>query len=457
MKQRMKIFIVGAGEVGSHLAKMFRAESNEVTVIDDDAKRLSELSSYADVDTALGSPTSISILKEAGVAKADLFIAVYPFSTQEVNIVSSILAKNLGASKVLARVNNEEYLLPDNRLLFNEMGIESVFYPESIASDEIVKGITHGSSFEIMPFTHSSLQVSVFRMREETPVLDMKLKDFISSASAEDLSRYRILAINHNGKTVIPTMDSKFQYGDEVYASSNNEGLASLCAHFGMSQTSIHNVMIVGGGPMAEMVARKLALKGYSVKIIDKDKNRCLVLSEKLPDNVMVINADGRNSDSLFEEGIKDYDAFLALTGDDENNILACVVAKKLGVPRTVAGVETIEYIRLAEEMGVDSIINKKLITAGKIFKYTLSGKARFVKYLTGTDAEIIEYTVAPGSAITKSPLKDLGFPKHALIAGITRGEEGLVAVGDTWIEAYDRVAVFALSKGIDEIDKFFK
>ena len=191
--------------------------------------------------------------------------------------------------------------------------------------------------------------------------------------------------------------------------------------------------------------------------IIERDPAKSVRLAEKLPDEIVVITGDGRDSSFLYEEGISGYDAFVALTGEDETNILSCVVAKKLGVPRTIAEVENFEYSRLAEELGVDSVINKKLITAGRIFKFTLSGRARFVKYMSGTSAEVLEYTAAPGSAITKKPLKDLGFPAGAIIGGIIRGSEAIIAVGDTQVEPYDRVAIFALPDTLKEIDRFFK
>ena len=242
-----------------------------------------------------------------------------------------------------------------------------------------------------------------------------------------------------------------------MFTVSKREGLKSIIKYFGKTDKTISRVMILGGSPIAEMVARALSSQMSAVKIIEKSKERCIALSEKLPESVVVVNGDGSNSDFLYEEGIRDYDAFIALTDSDESNVLCSVVAKKFGVPRTVAEVENIEYIRLAEEMGVDTVINKKLITAGKIFKFTLSGKARFVKYMSGSNAEIIEYTVAPGSAITKKPIKDLNFPTNAIIAGVVRGSDSFIAVGDTRIEDYDRVAIFALPQTIKEIDKFFK
>lgn len=453
----MKIIIEGAGEVGSHLAKMLRAESNEVTVIDSDEKRLSHLSAYADVETVLGNPSSIKVLKEARVDTADLFIAVFPFTTQEVNIVGALLAKQLGAAKVIARINDEGFLTAENKLLFKEMGIELMFYPEKIAADEIISAILHSSSTDYMEFAHGKLQMTVFKIDEDSPCTDLSLQEFTTGLASEELQDFRIIAIARSTRTIIPTPETKFQYGDLVYTISRKEGMEALSRHFGRTNLNINSVMILGGSHIGEMVARSLSGRLKSVKIIDKDSERCIELSEKLPDDVLVVNGDGRNSDFLFEESINEYDSFVALTGNDEANVLACVVAKKLGVHKTIAEVENIEYIHLAEEMGVDNVINKKLITASRIFKFTLSGKARFVKYLSGTNAEVIEYTVAPGSAITKGPLKEIDFPKNAIIGGIIRGNEGMIAVGDTRIEAYDRVAIFALPESIKDIDKFFK
>ncbi|MBR5041975.1 MAG: Trk system potassium transporter TrkA [Bacteroidales bacterium] len=453
----MKIVIEGAGEIGSHLAKMLRAEANEITVIDNDPGRLAAVGAYSDVETFLGNPSSIKTLKDAGVARADLFIAVYPYTTQEVNIVGALLAKQLGAKKVIARINDEDYLAAENRLLFKELGIELMFYPEKSAADEILNSLKHVSSSDTMDFAHGKLQISVFKIDEESPMVDLKLEEFIKMMSPEETTLFRIIAISRDTNTIIPKFDTKFQFGDVVFTVSKREGMKSILKYFGKVDQTITRVMILGGSPIAEMVARSLAAQSGTVKIIEKSKERCITLSERLPESVMVVNGDGSNSDFLYEEGIRDFDAFIALTESDESNVLSCVVAKKFGVPRTVAEVENIEYIRLAEEMGVDTVINKKLVTAGKIFKFTLSGKARFVKYMSGSSAEILEYTVAPGSAITKKPLKDLNFPANAIIAGVVRGSDSFIAVGDTRIEDYDRVAILALPQTIKDIDKFFK
>ncbi|MBQ9549017.1 MAG: Trk system potassium transporter TrkA [Bacteroidales bacterium] len=453
----MKIIIEGAGEVGSHLAKMLRAEGNDIVVIDNDAARLAQIELSADVQTIEGNPSSIAVLRNAGVAHADLVIAVYPSAAQEVNIVGALLAKQLGAAKVVARIGDEDYLTAENKLLFKELGIELMFYPEKIAADEIVDLLRHGSSSETLDFAHGRLQIAVFKVDENTPLLDLKLSEFTQGLSAEEAAQFRIIAISRSDKTIIPGPDTLFRYNDLVFTIARREGAENLVRHFGKKSLSVGRVLIVGGTAVAEMVARGLSRQGIEVKLIEKNRERCLELSDHLPNEVQVVNGDGRNSDFLYEEGIRDCDAFIALSENDESNVLSCVVAKKFGVPRTVAEVENIEYVRLAEEMGVDSVINKKLITAGRIFKFTLSGKARFVKYMSGTDAEVIEYTVAPGSAITKGPLKELDFPRGAIIGGVVRGSESFIAVGDTVIEAYDRVAVFALPETVREIDRFFK
>ena len=452
----MKIVIVGAGEIGSHLAKMLSHEANDITVIDSDSDRLTHLATLADVATVHGDPSSIRVLKEAGVPQTDLFISVMPFVPQDVNLICALLAKNLGAQTVTARVDDEEYLLSDNKLIFKQMGIELLFYPEKLSSDEIVDQLKHTATAESMDFGRGKLQIAVFKLEEDSPLIDMRLSEFAASASSETV-QFRVIAVSHNNQTIIPKFDYKFRYHDLVFIISHREGIQALMKFLGKSNIEIGRVMILGGTPIGEMVARQLSKQIDDIKIIEADRDRCLELSERLDDKVIIVNGDGRNSDMLLEEGIKDYDAFLALTKNDEANVLACVVAKKFGVSRTIADVENIEYISLAEEMGVDAVINRKLITAGRIFKFTLSGKARMVRYMSGTEAEVLEYTAAPGSAITKAPLREISFPKDAVIGGVIRGTEGLIAVGDTQIEAYDHVAVFALPSAVKEVDKLFR
>ena len=450
----MKIIIAGAGEVGSHLAKMLSSNSYEITVVDDDETRLERLSAIADIIPVSGDPTSMDVLKSAGVDKADLFIAVNPYVHQTVNIVSALMAKKAGSKRVTARINDESYLTSENRLMFKDMGIDLLFYPEKIASDEILDLLKHSSSTDSMDFARGRLRMSVFKLDEDSPIVDMKLSEF--AAANPDIS-FRVVAISRNGDTIIPKFDTVFKDADHVYVIATRDGTERLMSYLGQDNIAISSLMILGGGNIGEMVAKQLSRLIDDIKIIESDRKRCLELSEKLPDSITVVNGDGRNSDLLIEESLKDYDAFLAVTPNDEANILACVAAKKFGVRRTIAEVENLEYLRLAEEMGVDAAINKKLITAGRIFKFTLSDKVRFVRYMSGTDAEVLEYTVAPGSKITIAPLRDTDFPANAVIGGVIRGGESFIAVGDTHIQAYDRVVVFALPEAVKEIDRLFK
>ena len=452
----MKIVIAGAGEVGSHLAKMLSNESNEITVIDMNGERLQSLRSSADVITVEGNPSAIHVLREAGVGSADLFIAVNPSESQDVNIVSAMLAKKLGSKKATARINNEEYLTYENKYLFTEMGIDLMFYPEKIAAGEILDLLKRTSSSDSLEFARGKLHMSVFKLEEDSPLIGMSMVEF-SQLAGEEGFKYRVVAISRKNETLIPKFDTKFKYHDLVFIISKREGMEMLLRYVGKHDIEVNSVMILGGSPIGEMVARQLSKQIDNIKLIEKNKEKCLEMSEKLPDNVVVVNGDGRNSDMLLEESIREYDAFVAVTNSTETNILACVAAKGFGVQRTIAEVENLEYIKLAESMGVDAVINKKLITASRIFKFTLSSKVRFIKYMSGTNAEVLEYIVAPDTKITKNTLKEMNFPQNAIIGGIIRGNESFIAVGDTKIEAYDRVAVFALPEAVKEVDKFFK
>mgnify|MGYP002622232574 CR=1 FL=1 len=455
----MKIIIEGAGAVGTHLAKMLSAEANDITVIDDDPGRIAHLAS-SDVVTVLGKLSSIKVMRDAGCDEADLFIAVNPHTAQSVNLVSALIAKRLGARRVIARINDESYLIPENKLMFKDMGIDMLFYPEKSASDEIVDMLRRSASTDSMDFARGRLQLAVFKLDDDSPVLDMNVSEFTSQVSAVNSEvQFRIIAITRKDETIIPKSDTRFKYMDHLYIMCRREGLPVLMKFLGLESVTVRRVMILGGSEVGEMTAAQLAKDPSieSIKIIDMNRERCMAMSERLPDKVQVSVGDIRNSDFLVEENIRSYDAVVSVAGNDEANILTCVVARKFGVGRVIAQVENIEYIKLAEEMGVDVVINKKLITASRIFKFTLSDKVRYVRYMSGTDAEVLEYTASPGSRITRAPLKDIEFPRNAIIGGVIRGSEAMIAVGSTHVEPYDRVAVFALPEAVRDVDRFFK
>ncbi|MBP9019062.1 MAG: Trk system potassium transporter TrkA [Rikenellaceae bacterium] len=448
----MKIIIAGAGEVGSHLAKMLSNEYHDLTIIDNDEARLNRVSESADVVTIFGSPTSITTLSKAGAASADLFIAVSPAQEQDVNIISSLLAKKMGSTRVTARINNDEYLENDNKILFTEMGIDLLFYPEKIASHEIIDLLKQTGTSEFMDFSGGKLQLIAFRLDDGAPLIDKTIGE-LSSSNEEPL--YRAVAVAREGQTIIPRRDTKFKEHDLVFVISKRTGVHEVMAYSGKNNINVRRLMIVGGGRIGEMVAKKLENSVDYIKLIELRKERCELLNEKLS-KTLVINGDARNTDLLIEEDVNEFDAFVAVTSSSETNILSCVMAKKMGVAKTIAEVENIEYIKLAENMGVDAVINKKLITASRIFRFTLSNKVQSIKCLNGSDAEILEFIVNPNSLITKDKIRNLGFPKDAIIGGIIRGNHSYIALGDTEIKAYDRVVVFALPSALKKVNKFF-
>ena len=447
----MKIVIAGAGEIGSHLAKMLSMEYHEITVISPDEENLDKLSSESDIVTVEGHPTSIDTLVKAGTREADLFIAVNPDTLQDVNIVSAALAKKLGAKKVTARINNEEYQKNDNRILFTDLGIDSLFYPEKIAATEIVNLLKQNTASEFMSYSHGKLQLIVYKLEECSPMVDRTVAELRERTQ----NMFRCVAISRDSKTIIPKSATRFKLGDVVYLVSKKEGMEQALSLSGKSKVAIRNLMIIGGGRIGEMVARSMEKQAENIRLIELKPEKCGHLSETL-DKTLVINGDGRNSDLLIQEGIRDMEAFVAVTSSSETNMLSCVVAKRMGILKVIAEVENFEYIKLAEEMGVDSVINKKLITAGKIFRFTLSNKVRSIKVLNGTDAVVLEFIVNTNSKITTGKLKDLGFPEEAIIGGFVRGNESFIADSESTIRPYDQVVVFANPDAVDKVDKFF-
>lgn len=448
----MKIVIAGAGEVGCHLAKMLSEGYHEITIIDNDEERLALVSESMDVLTVQGNPTSIKVLRSAGVNKADLFVAVSPAKEQDVNLVAALIAKKMGAKKVTARINDAEYLNYDNKLMFTDMGVDLLFYPEKIAATEICDLLKQFDVSEFVDFARGHLQMVVFRIDEGSRILNKTMADF--PYKEEDLP-FRVVAIGRNGETIIPDRDTLFKRGDMVYFISKREFTDEMMSWSGKQYLKIKRLTILGGGRIGEMVAAQFEKSAEFVKIIEINRERCEVLSENL-NRTLVINGDGRNSDFLYEEDVKSCDAFVAVTSSSETNILACVAAKKMGVAKTIAEVENLEYIKLAEGMGVDAVINKKIITAGRIFRFTMSTKVRTVKVIGGADAEVIEYIVNPGSRVCQAPVKDLNFPSDAIIGGIVRGSETFIATDETCIKPYDRVIIFALPTALSRIEGFF-
>ena len=444
----MKIIIAGAGAVGTHLAKMLADERHDIVLMDAEEERLSNLDSNFDLMTIAARPTSINSLKDAGIADADLFIAVTP--EESTNITSCMLAHSLGAKKTVARIDNYEYLQPKNKEFFKNLGIDSLIYPEMLAAKEIADGLHLSWIRQWWEFSGGALVMLGVKVRNNALILNTPISQLRKEQP------YHIVAIKRMGETIIPGGTDELRADDIVYFMTSKRSLAYIRKITGKeAYSTIHNVMIMGGSRIA-MRATQLVSDEMSVKIIDNDLNRCHWLTDMVGDNVMVINGDGRDFDLLNDEGISEVDAFVALTDNSETNILACLAAKRMGVVKTIAEVENIDYIGMAESLDIGAIINKKKIAASYIYQLLLDADVSNVKCLTFANADVAEFVVKENARITRSLVKDINLPKGATIGGLVRDDEGILVTGNTQILPGDHVVVFCLASMIKRIEKYF-
>ena len=444
----MRIIIAGAGAVGTHLAKMLSDERHDIVLMDVNEERLANLESNFDLMTVVSSPTSISGLKDVGAADADLFVAVTP--EESTNITSCILAHSLGAKKTVARIDNYEYLQPKNKEFFKNLGVDSLIYPEMLAAKEIADGLHLSWIRQWWEFNGGALVMLGVKLRENALILGTPIFQI------EKEQPYHIVTIKRMGETIIPSGGDELRAGDIVYFMTSKRSLPYIRKITGKEEhATIRNIMIMGGSRIA-MRATQLVSNDMSVKIIDSDINRCHWLTDMVDDRVMIINGDGRDYKLLEEEGISEVDAFVALTDNSETNILACLSAKRMGVFKTIAEVENIDYIGMAESLDIGAVINKKKIAASYIYQLLLDADVENVKCLTFANADVAEFIVKEGARVTRSLVKDIAFPKGVTIGGLVRKDEGVLVTGDTQILPGDHVVVFCLSSMVKRIEKYF-
>ena len=446
----MQIVIAGLGDVGHHLARELSAESHDIIALDVDQQRLTYTDSMSDVLTINGSSTSLKTLRDAKVDKADLFVAVT--SSEEANVSSAILAKKLGAKKTIARIANAEYLSAQDQVDFKELGIDFMIYPEELAAHETVNLIKRTAATDLLEFEGGKLSVMGIRLDKNAPIIGKTLTEAAKEVPGID---FRIVAIYRNFRTIIPSGKDKFFVNDQVFVITKPEGIDKILKLAGKGDLKFDNIMILGGSKIGRMVASLLEDK-MSVKLIESDEDKTFALAGDLPDT-LVIHGDGRNIDLLAQEGIIDVDAFIAVTEDAETNIITCLMAKHLGVKKAIALVDKADYVPLTQTIGLDSLINKKLIAANNILQFIRRGAVLAQTVMEGIDAQIFEYNAQHNSPVTKKLIKDLDFPREAIIGGVIRNDESFIAVGDSQIQPGDKVIIFSLPAGIKKIEKLFK
>ena len=447
----MRIIIAGAGDVGFHLAKLLSYENHDIVVIDLDDEKLKYLSSNLDVATIKGSSTSYSVLEDADVHEADLFISVT--SSETSNITACVLAKQLGAKRTVARISNPEFINHKDEVGFTKFGIDELISPESLAAAEIELLLSQSVFNDTYEFEEGALTMLGLSLSKDAKIINKSVK--VAAQLLSDI-HFIPIAIQRFGShlTIIPRGDTIFKEGDRVVFITSKGGDEELCKLTGKKKKEIKDIMILGGGKIGSKTAFDLS-NNFNIKLVENNKERAFDLAEQLP-GTLVINGDGRNVALLDEENIKDMDAFISVTGNSETNIMSCLVAKSKGVKKTIALVENMDYYELSHSIGVDTLINKKLLAANSIFRYIRRGEVVAMTKLSNMEVELLEFVVKPTSKICDKYIKEIEFPLSAIIGGVIRNEEGFIALGDFKIVSGDRVVVCCLPQSIKKIEGYF-
>ncbi len=448
----MKIIIAGAGEVGFHLAKLLSYESQNITLIDTDKESLVYADNHLDIRVIRGDATSISLLKDAKVKESDLVIGVT--SSQTTNITFCMLAKQLGCKRTIARISNTEFIDNQDTIRFSELGIDELISPEELAAEEIQLLLNKSAFNDTYEFEGGKLIMVGVSLQKTAPFVGKMVKE---AAQIFSELHFMPIALKRLGTqfTVIPRGDTIFKEGDQVYFITTTEGVDELYKLTDKKKEDIKNVMILGGSKVGFKTARDLCAKKFNVKLIEKNKEKAFDLADDLP-NALVINGDGRNVELLEEESLDSMDAFIAVTGNSETNIMSCLVAKSKKIKKTIALVENMDYFQLSHSIGIDTLINKKLLAANHIFRHIRKGEVVALMRLNNINAEILEFKVKPTSKVTGKIIRNLDFPRAATIGGVVRDGKGIIALGGFEIQAGDRVVVCCLPEAIPKIERLF-
>ncbi|MEM8846801.1 MAG: Trk system potassium transporter TrkA [Bacteroidota bacterium] len=449
----MKIIIAGAGEVGFHLAKLLSYEAQDITLIDTDKESLTYADNHLDIRVLRGDATSIEVLREARVENSELVIGVT--ASETTNLTLCLLAKQLGCERTIARISNTEFVDNKDVIKFDELGIDELISPEELAATEIQLLLNQSAFNDTYEFEEGLLTMIGVFLPKSAPFVGKMVKE---AANIFPELHFMPIALQRMGTqfTVIPRGDTVFKEGDQVYFITSAGGVDELYKLTGMQKREIKNVMILGGSKVGYKTARDLCTKKFNVKLIEKNKEKAYDIADDIP-HALVINGDGRNVELLDEESLESMDAFIAVTGNSETNIMSCLVAKSKKIKKTIALVENMDYFQLSHSIGVDTLINKKLLAANNIFRYIRRGEVLAVTRLNNLTAEILEFEVKANSLVNGEIIRELDFPRDAIIGGVIRNGKGIIALGDFRIMEGDRVVVCSKPKAISKIEKLFR
>ena len=442
----MRIVIAGAGEVGTHLAKMLSNEEQDIIVMDVDNKKLEPLENY-NLLTHQGSAISFSDLNAIKTGLCDLFIAVTKSEAR--NILACSMAKKLGAKKTVARIDNDEFFNVSWREHFTKLGIDHLIYPEMLAAKEIASALKRTWARNWFELFDGELIVVGVKIRSNALIVNHMLKDLT------DISQFlHVSAIKRNREIIIPRGEDVIQENDIVYIATTRNYIEEVREACGKVQTPVDNVLIVGGNDIAEQLIKKLG-KSVDIKIIEENEERCEELAQRYP-NCKLVQGDFRDSELSEEESVSYYDAFISLGDNSAVNMMACMIAKTNGVPKTIAQVEDIQFINEAEALNIGTIVNKKLLASSRIFQILIDADEDNARCLALADAEVAEVIVEQGDRVTRAAVKDLKLSRDFTIAGLVRDGKGMLVGGNTRIQAGDHVVVFCLQGAMHKLDKYF-
>jgi trk system potassium uptake protein TrkA len=443
----LKIIIVGAGEVGFHIAQKLSEENQNVVLIDKDPEKIKRITESLDVMALLGGGTSPRMLRDAGVRDADMLVAAT--DSDEVNLISCLMAKNLSPYLLkIARIRNPEYL--NEKELFRQdlLGIDRVINPESEMVASIVTIMAVPGASEVIDFEEGRVKLIGIAVSKDSPFVTNKL-----AAIRELDEKVLVGAIVRGEQVLIPSGDDIIQADDLVYVVVRNDDLDRVLKRFNPQQKILRRIIIVGAGQTGTALATNLDQSRVKTIIIEKDPDKCAQLSEKL-EKVIVINGDGTDKNLLLEENIRDADFLVAVTGDEETNVLISLLAKGLGVNKTITRVSKLSYIPLVSALGIDTVVSTRLSAVRAILKYIRRGKIISVAPLKGEHAEAIEAEALETSDIVNVPLSEVKFPKGAIVGAIVRDGEIIIPKGDSIIRPKDRLIIFTLEKVIPKLEK---